>query len=67
MQQHPTVSIADVTRYVPPFKDYSSSDKAVGMHHYMDYHSLDSINAVQVYFAVALALSTHLTYKSAEC
>ena len=69
MQQHPTVSIADVTRYVPraPFKDSSSSDKAVGMHHYMDYHILDNTNAVQVYFAAALAPSTHLTYKAAEC
>ena len=59
MQQHPTVSIADVTRYVPPFKDSSSSDKAVGMHHYRDHHSLDSTNAVQVYFAAALA-SQHI-------
>ena len=34
------------------------------MQHYMDYHSLDS--TVQVYFAAALAPSTHSTYKAAE-
>ena len=64
MQQHPTISIADVTSHVPPFNDSSSSDKAIGMQHYMDYHSLD--NAVQAYFAAALAPSTHLTYNAAE-